>query len=187
MQAYIERIVCKGTDFVWWFTEGALHSAQLRHGELGSRGAHIIPGLAAPTVKGEYHRSDKMIISHFGSLSETRSMQPFVEAMHTLLERKQEKRNTIHVHVYGGSIDRACKEAIASYGLGDVSLSFGRLECSAETGMSGRDQVLVRMFQSDCLLFKHGVISDFSEYIHSKLYEYIWTHRPVISLTYLNS
>ena len=33
----------------------------------------------------------------------------------------------------------------------------------------------------------HGTISDCSEYIPSKLYEYIWTDRPVIALTYQNS
>ena len=52
--------------------------------------------------------------------------------------------------------------------------------------MSGRDQVLERMFQADCLLLVHGIISDCSEYIPSKLYEYLWTGRPVIALTYQN-
>ena len=52
--------------------------------------------------------------------------------------------------------------------------------------MSGRDQVLERMHQADCLLLVHGTISDCREYIPSKLYEYLWTGRPVLALTYQN-
>jgi hypothetical protein len=65
-------------------------------------------------------------------------------------------------------------------------VAFGRLEYSVETGLSGREQVLQHMHQADCLLLIHGTISDCREYIPSKLYEYLWTGRPVLALTYQN-
>jgi glycosyltransferase involved in cell wall biosynthesis len=186
LNAYIEGRICKFADLAWWFTDGALNGARQRHPELGSRGVVILPGVAQPTVTGKYKRGEQMIISHFGSLSDTRSLQPVVKAIHSLLELNAEIRSKLRVHIYGGAIDKLAKAEIQKYGLDDVFISFGRLERSEATRMSGREQVLERMFQADCLLLVHGTISDCSEYIPSKLYEYLWTGRPVIALTYQN-
>lgn len=186
LNAYIEGCICKYADLAWWFTEGALKGARQRHPELGNRGVVILPGVAKPTVTGRYQCGEQMIISHFGSLSDTRSLQPTVKAIHILLEQYPEMRSKLRVHIYGGSIDRLAKADIQKYGLEDVFISYGRLERSEATGMSGRDQVLERMFQADCLLLVHGTISDCREYIPSKLYEYLWMGRPVIALTYQN-
>jgi hypothetical protein len=186
INGYIEGLICRFADLAWWFTEGALKGARQRHPELGDRGVVILPGVAKPSVSGSYKRGEQMIISHFGSLSDTRSLQPVVKAVHTLLEHNPEIRSKLRVHIYGGTIDRLAKLEIQKYGLEDVFISFGRLERSEVTGMSGREQVLARMFQADCLLLVHGTISDCSEYIPSKLYEYLWTGRPVIALTYQN-
>ncbi len=185
-QAYVEGLICRHADLVWWFTDGALKGASQRHPELGNRGIVILPGVAKPTVEGHYQRGEQMIISHFGSLSDTRSLQPVVKAIHALLEQKPAIRAKIRVHVYGGTIDRQARAEIAKYGLEDVFVSFGRLERSETTGLSGREQVLERMYQADCLLLVHGTISDCREYIPSKLYEYLWTGRPVIALSYQN-
>lgn len=184
--AYIEGCICRRADLVWWFTEGALRSARQRYPELGDRGMVVLPGVAAPVVVGQYRRGEQMIISHFGSLSDSRSLQPMVTAVHTLLEQRPDIRSKIRVHIYGTAIDRQGKAEIARHGLEDVFICFGRLERSPETGMSGRERVVERMFQADCLLLLHGTISDCSEYIPSKLYEYMWTGRPVIALTYQN-
>lgn len=185
-QAYIEGLICRHADLAWWFTDGALKGASQRHPELGSRGIMILPGVAKPSVMGHYQHGEQMIISHFGSLSDTRSLQPVVKAMHALLQQKPEIRAKIRVHIYGGTIDRQARADIAKYGLEDVFVSFGRLERSETTGLSGREQVLERMYQADCLLLVHGTISDCREYIPSKLYEYLWTGRPVIALSYQN-
>ena len=158
----------------------------MRYPQMGNRGVVILPGVAKPSVSAEYQRGDKMIISHFGSLSDTRSMQPFVEALHLMLQRKPEIRGRLQVHIFGGSIDHAASAAITKYKLEDLIVAHGRLERSANTGLSGREQVLQRMYQADCLLLIHGTISDCREYIPSKLYEYLWTGRPVMALTYQN-
>jgi hypothetical protein len=185
-QAYIEGRVCKAADLAWWFTKGALNSARDRHPQLGERGLFVLPGAASPTVTAEYQRGAQMVISHFGSLSDTRSMLPVVTALNTLLQQKPQMRTDIRVHIYGGTLDRQSKAEIANCKLEDVFVGFGRLEKDPVTGLSGREQVVQRMFQADCLLLLHGTIAECSEYIPSKLYEYIWTTRPVIALTYQN-
>lgn len=186
MNAYIEGRICMHADLAWWFTDGALEGAKSRHPELGKRGVVILPGVAKPTVSAQYQRGEQMILGHFGSLSDTRSLHPVVTALHTLLQQKPECRETIRVHVYGGAIDRHARADIARFGLEDVFVAFGRLERSPETGLSGRDQVLQKMFEADCLILVHGTISDCREYIPSKLYEYLWTGRPVIALSFQN-
>lgn len=186
MNAHIEGLICKHADLAWWFTDGALEGARSRYPGLGKRGVMILPGVARPAITAQYQRGEQMILGHFGSLSDTRSLQPVVTAMHALLEKRPETRAVLRVHVYGGAIDRHAKAEIAKYGLDDVFVAFGRLERSPETGLSGRDRVLQKMFQADCLLLVHGTISDCREYIPSKLYEYLWTGRPVIALTYQN-
>lgn len=185
-QAYIEGRICNNANLAWWFTAGALTSAQQRHPALGGRGIFVLPGAASPAIRGEYQRGEKMVISHFGSLSDTRSMLPVVKAIYVLLQQKPGMRSTIRVHIYGSSLDRQSASEIARCQLEDVFVSFGRLERDPESGLSGREQVVLRMFQADCLLLLHGMIAECSEYIPSKLYEYIWSARPVIALTYLN-
>lgn len=185
-QAYIESRVCKSANLVWWFTEGALDSARQRHPELGDRGIAILPGSESPAIRAEYRRGPQMVISHFGSISSSRSMLPVITAIQTLLKKNPEMRARIRIHIYGGTLDRKSKSEIARSRLEDVFMDFGRLEKDVKTGMSGREQVVQRMFQADCLLLLHGTIAECSEYIPSKLYEYLWTTRPIIALTHQN-
>jgi hypothetical protein len=184
--AKLEGLICHDADLVWWFTEDALNSARRRHPELGSRGISILPGVEPFRTDAKYQRSSQMIIGHFGSLSETRSLLPVVEAIDTLLGLHPEIRSDIRVHIYGGSVDSLAAKEIVRRNLGDVFVSLGRLEKSPLTGKSGREQVVDLMHQVDCLLLLHGNIEDCREYIPSKLYEYLWAGRPIIALTYRN-
>jgi hypothetical protein len=63
---------------------------------------------------------------------------------------------------------------------------FGRLETDPHTGESGRNQVLRRMNAADCLLLLHGTVPFCEEYIPSKLFEYLWTQRPILALVWRN-
>ena len=183
----LEGYICRNADLVWWFTEGALESARSRYPELGNRGIVILPGVEPFSTHAEYRRGAQMIIGHFGSLSSTRSLYPVVKAIEILLEKQPEVRTKISIHVYGGGIDTLAKKEIDRKQLGDVFVSYGRLEKSELTGKSGREQVVDLMHQVDCLLMVHGKLEDCREYIPSKVYEYFWAGRPIIALTYQNS
>jgi len=84
-----------------------------------------------------------------------------------LLQQKPDTRATIRIHIYGGSLDRKSRSEIARLKLQDIFVGFGRLEKDPKTGLSGRDRVVQRMFQADCLLLLHGTIAECSEYIPS--------------------
>lgn len=182
----LEGYICRNADLVWWFTDGALDSARQRHPELGKRGMVILPGAERFDTDARYQRKQQMIIGHFGSLSDTRSLLPVVQAVATLIEQQPGFRSEMRIHVYGGSIDAPAMREIAQRKLDDVFICFGRLERSPQTGRSGRERVIDLMHQADCLLMVHGNIEECREYIPSKLYEYFWAGRPVIALTYKN-
>lgn len=186
MIAKIEAAICRHADLAWWFTDAALSSARRRHPELGDRGITILPGVEKLPSDAVYQRSSQMIISYFGLLSNLRSLLPMVNAVKTLLASKPGGREHLRVHIYGGSIDIESERAIAQYGLGDIFIGHGRLEKSALTGKSGRQQVIDLMYQADCLLLLHGNIEACREYIPSKFYEYLWANRPIIALTHQN-
>jgi hypothetical protein len=42
------------------------------------------------------------------------------------------------------------------------------------------------MNAADCLLLLHGTVPFCEEYIPSKMYEYLWTQRPVLALVWRN-
>jgi hypothetical protein len=65
-------------------------------------------------------------------------------------------------------------------------VAHGRLERDLRSGLSGREQVMKHMQESDALLLLHGMDPVCAEYIPSKFYEYLWARRPVFALTHLN-
>lgn len=185
-QARLEQLICNSADHVWWFTEGALSSARRRNPSLGERGFVVLPGANPPTVETRYLRGEQLVFAHFGSLSESRTLAPFFTALGNFLKRNPESREKIRVEVYGSSLD--AESARAADGLPkSMVICHGRLESCPQTGLSGRERVVKRMHEVDCLLLMHGMIPECPEYIPSKLYEYFWARRPVLALTWHNA
>jgi glycosyltransferase involved in cell wall biosynthesis len=184
---WLEAKICARADIVWWFTEKALERARNRHPQLSERGHCVLPGVDDPgLVRVPYQRREHLVISHFGSLSETRNLQSFLDALQKVIERDANRANHIRVHIFGGSLDTISEQAIASFPYPEVIKNFGRLEADPVTGESGRTQVLKRMNSADSLLLLHGSEAFSEEYIPSKLYEYLWTQRPILGLVHRN-
>jgi glycosyltransferase involved in cell wall biosynthesis len=185
--AWLEGIICKHADVVWWFTEEALARARVRHPELGERGHCIIPGANPPEfLRAAYQRGKHLVIGHFGSLAETRNLEIFLRGLRQVLEKNPEWAEHIRLHLYGGGIDAVSARALKDFPYPATIERFGRLETDPKTGESGRDQVLKRMNAADCLLLLHGTVSFCEEYIPSKMYEYLWTQRPILALVWHN-
>ena len=185
--ATLEGRICRSADLAWWFTDGALAAARLRHPELGERGIVVLPGAEPPVVRAEHVHGERCVIGHFGSLSATRSLAPTLRALAALLARRPELRPLVRLEVYGATLDDEAQAALASLALADVVAPMGRLEHDAATGLSGRARVMQRMQLCDVLLLVHGAITDCAEYIPSKLYEYFWARRPVLAFTHRNA
>ena len=185
--AWLEGKICKHADVVWWFTEEALARARIRHPELGERGHCVIPGANPPEfTRAPYQRGKHLVIGHFGSLAETRNLEYFLLGLRHVLEKYPQWAEHIRLHLYGGGVDAVSARALRDFPYPSIIEQFGRLETDPKTGESGRDRVLKRMNAADCLLLLHGTVPFCEEYIPSKMYEYLWTQRPILALVWHN-
>jgi hypothetical protein len=182
----LEARICARADVAIWFTEEALARAKARNPTLGDRGHAMIPGADAPLgAWGQYRPGTHFVIGHFGSLSPTRHLGVFSAALRRLVEKEPALADAVRLEIYGSELDPVSREALRALPPGVVRLQ-GRLERDAETGESGRDRVVKRMNAVDCLLLLHGTEATCAEYIPSKLYEYLWTQRPILALAWRN-
>jgi hypothetical protein len=63
----------------------------------------------------------------------------------------------------------------------------GRVEADPVTGLTGREQILRRMRSAEVLLLLHGTEPNCTEYVPSKLYEYLWMQRPILATVHGNA
>jgi len=186
--AWLEGIICKHADVAWWFTEKALMNARTRHPVLGDRGHFVVPGADKPEFfRKPYQRNKQFIIGHFGTLDPTRNLEIFLLGLHLALEKKHHWKDSIRIHLYGSRIDSISARALKKFPYPSVIKQFGRLEFDPETNESGREQVIKHMNAVDCLLLLHGNAPSCEEYIPSKVYEYLWTQRPILALIWHNT
>lgn len=190
---YLESQLCKHSDYVWWFTEGALQYAKVRNPNLNTpgnaKGFVVMPG-ANPPGSIEGHKSHQygqsLNLCHFGSLANDRSLSIILQAAHSLFAKYPEAREHLRIHAYGAPLDKLSLEAINQYGFSDILLAHGRLERDPATGKSGRQQVAEKMHAADVLILLHGNDEWCAEYIPSKFYDYLWAGRPIWGITHRN-
>jgi hypothetical protein len=184
---WLERKICERADVAIWFVDTALARARDRHPSLGERGKVMVPGADRPEFgKAAYTRGPELVIGHFGSLSATRNLAIFLGALGRLIEKKPALGKVIRVEVYGSGLDKVSTHAASNFPHAGVLKVIGRLEQDPLSGESGRQRVLNRMRTVDALLLLHGMEDFCEEYIPSKLYEYLWTQRPIIGLVWRN-
>jgi hypothetical protein len=190
---YLEAQLCKHSDYVWWFTDGALHYAKVRNPNLNTTGnAHgfvVMPGANPPVEmarKIAHQYGQYLNLCHFGSLANDRSLSTVLKAAHSLFQKYPEARNHLRVHEYGAALDSLSIEAIKNYDYADILLAHGRLERDVLTGKSGRERVAEKMQEADVLILLHGDDEWCAEYIPSKFYDYLWAGRPIWGITHRN-
>jgi hypothetical protein len=189
-QQKLEHLICRDADHVWWFTDGALEYAKLRNPELGNKGFVVFPGAEPPgchdPLPKEHQCGPQLILGHFGSIANDRSLAPVLEAMKTFFQECPEAEEKIRIQVYGSGLDSSSKEAMERFALGHVVQAMGRIENDPVTGKSGRARIMEIMRQMDVLLLLHGDYEWCAEYIPSKSYDYFWTTRPIWGITNRN-
>ena len=182
----LEARICERADVAVWFTEEALARAKARHPGLGDRGHVLIPGADAPVAaRAPYRPGAHFVIGHFGSLSATRHLGVVAEALRRAIAADPALADVVRLEIYGSGLDAVSREALRTLPPGVVDVK-GRLERDPASGESGRDRVLRRMNGVDCLLLLHGTEPYCAEYIPSKVYEYLWTRRPIVALVWRN-
>lgn len=190
LSQWLEERICTFADAAVWFTQRARDRALERYPQLAGRGHVVYAGVDQPQrlVKTAALQLalPHFVFAHFGSLSRTRSLRVFLEGLGKHLASDPGDRPLIRVEIYGSSLDTDSLTFIGGCGLGDVVTQIGRLERDEETGQSGRDRVLQRMTEVDCLLLLHGQQPVCEEYIPSKLYEYLWMGPVVLGAVWNN-
>lgn len=187
--ADVERRICADADIAIWFTDQAMASALTRHPTLGNKGRVMLPGVDDPfhgRSSPPQTPGDHLVLGHFGSLSRSRTLLPFVHALSLLKSQEPGVYADLRIHIYGGQLDEPSVQAAQQLGVQDHIVQFGRIETDPTTGVSGRDQVLLRMRACDALALVHGDDAMCAEYIPSKLYEYLWMQRPIIATVHDN-
>jgi hypothetical protein len=92
---------------VWWFTQGALEYATLRHPELGNKGFVVLPGAIPPGCSEplkEHQYQTQLHIAHFGSLADDRSLAPVIAALASLMQSNPEFKQQISMDIYGAAL-----------------------------------------------------------------------------------
>jgi hypothetical protein len=190
LSQWLEERICTVADAAVWFTRRARDRAMERYPQLAGRGHVVYAGVDQPQwlakIAAPQSAPPHFVFAHFGSLSRTRSLRFFLEGLGKHLESCPGDRPLIRVEVYGGALDTDSLTFIGGCGLEDVVNQIGRLERDEETGQSGRDRVLQRMTEVDCLLLLHGQQPVCEEYIPSKLYEYLWMGPVVLGAVWNN-
>ena len=190
---YLEAQLCKYSDYVWWFTQGALHYAKVRNPNLNTPGNAfgfvVMPGAnpAGAIEKTDTHQyTGHLNLCHFGSLANDRSLSIILKAANSLFAKYPEARQHLRIHAYGAPLDSLSQDAIKQYGYSDILLAHGRLERDLVSGKSGREQVSQKMQEADVLILLHGNDEWCAEYIPSKFYDYLWSGRPIWGITHRN-
>ena len=191
---YLEAELCKYSDYVWWFTDGALHYAKVRNSNLNTpenaKGFVVMPGanpLSEAGQKSEHEYGKHLNLCHFGSLANDRSLSIILKASNSLLMKYPDARKHLRIHAYGAPLDPLSIGIIKQYSYSDILLAHGRLEKDPLTGKSGREQVSEKMQEADVLILLHGNDEWCAEYIPSKFYDYLWSGRPIWGVTHRNS
>lgn len=182
----LEKSICEQADLCWWFTKGALRHASYRNPSIKGPGFFLLPGAQEPRIRVNYRSSEQLIIGHFGSLSQSRSLSDVIDALAEFLSSFPARRGYVKVHVYGSTLDKQSIKAIERNKVADSVVEHGRVEADRTTGLSGRQRINMMMQTCDYLLLLHGSDPSCSEYIPSKFYEYWWAGRPVLALVHKN-
>lgn len=178
-QKKLECLISQKANIVWWFTDGALASAVRRNPTLALKAFSLLPGASPRPFLPASTEHKTLRFGHFGSLTKNRSLCPFLVSLMSLLRENPEYRGRVELHLYGGKPDPLTEQLVDQSDLKNIVFMHGRIEKSDLTTESGRSYIHKKMAEMDCLLIPHGTSHDCTEYIPSKLYDYLWANRPI--------
>ena len=169
--------ICINANLVWWFTDGALEFAKKRNPNLGvegnAKGLVIIPGANPPNIEKHVNSTkhkfgNYLNISHFGSLTNDRSLMDILKVLPVFFQISSSKKSIYVLIFLVVQLDTKSRNWISKFAFTENVIEHGRLEFDFYTGLSGREQIAIKMQKSDILLLLHGNTEWCREYIPSK-------------------
>ena len=156
-----------------------------------AKGVVIVPGANPPNIEKhvnsiKHQFEDQLNISHFGSLTNDRSLVDVLKVLPVFFDEYPQAKKHIRFNIFGAQLDTKSRYWLSKSQFRENVIEHGRLEFDSSTGLSGREQIAIKMQKSDILLLLHGNTEWCREYIPSKVYDYFWTNRPIWGLIYEN-
>ena len=173
---WLERHVATTCSAFVFLTARALENARKRVGR-DFPGVVIYPGAMAPGPEAAaYRKTGQFRFAHFGSLAGSRNLLVFLEALHQLMQSRPEGQPELRIDLYG-SIDQPSLEKARQLGLDSLIRYHGLVD---------RQTALAGMRRADCLLLIQNTAFFSTETIPSKVYEYLYSGRPILGLVHHN-
>ncbi len=123
-----------------------------------------------------YGKTEKIDISHFGSLGGSRNLDYFLEALRLLFHEQPDLIEIVRLNLYGNN-SKGVSRRIANFPYKIVNVN----------GKIKRQKAVEFMLKADVLLLLQNTDDVSFETIPSKVYEYLVTGRPILALVYRNA
>jgi hypothetical protein len=124
-------------------------------------------------IETEPKNSNKIEISHFGTLSGSRNLDTFILGLDSAIKIEPSIKDRLEIKLFG-HIDNRVQESIKAF---DFIKHYGKID---------RDDVLKEMFSTDVLLVIQNCDDVSTEAIPSKIYEYLQVGKLIFGLLYNN-
>ena len=174
---WVERLICRQASAVVFLTRAAMEHCKGRTA-LNGKGYVIYPGSRPKILPDiQFREHNFFTFTHLGSLSGSRNLDVFLQGLKLLFDEQPQWRSVVKLDLYG-SMDKLCKESVENFPYPGVI---------SDHGKTTREQALEAMMQSDCLLLIQNTQAFSEETIPSKVYEYFFSRRPILGLTYHNN
>ncbi len=173
---WLEKRISARCDGFIFLTHQAKHNAKQRVGTTFP-GVVIYPGASPEFFSGpEYSQEKKCHFAHFGSLAGSRNLLVLLQAFQSLFQEQPEYRPMVQVDLYG-SLDGESDKLMQQLHLADLV---------AHHGLVHRSQAIHAMQKAGCLLLIQNTTFFSTETIPSKVYEYLFSNRPMLALIHQN-
>lgn len=174
LETYLERLVINGCDHLVANTRSVAEAFRWKFNHLPLSGISIIPnGYDPEDFQGlEPHNFEKFTITHLGSLYGRRQPIEFLKGLRLFLQRHPEAKQRLKV-LFVGNIEEKILERMREFDLSEV------LECRPH---QPRRQALRLAVSSHLLLLILGGDPKAAGIIPAKLFEYLFTGKPILAL-----
>jgi glycosyltransferase involved in cell wall biosynthesis len=174
LETYLERLVINGCDHLVANTRSVAEAFRWKFNHLPLSRISTIPnGYDPEDFQGlEPHNFEKFTITHLGSLYGRRQPIEFLKGLRLFLQRHPEAKQRLKV-LFVGNIEEKILERMREFDLSEV------VECRPH---QPRRQALSLAFSSHLLLLILGHDPKAAGIIPAKLFEYLFTGKPILAL-----
>ena len=171
----VEKLIYRTARGVVFLTKKAAENARERNKD-ESKTFSIYAGAVPFSESVRYKKGETFSIAHFGSLGGSRNVDFFLRAWNALLSEKPRRADYVFLDLYGSTPRSVARQREQSRHKQTIRIH----------GKVKRQSAVSFMHKADVLLLIQNTDDVSFETIPSKVYEYLHTGRPILSLTYRN-